>query len=384
MIRALLGLLLAGAAGPALAQHAGHEAPRPQLPADSSTCTPEHAAMGHCELPAAPRPTSPEPEAASCTPEHAAMGHCKLPEATVPTPRESAPSCPPEHAAMGHCTPEQPATAADTHAAHQTGAQADPYGGHRPSTATPPAAPPPPAALTGPAHAADLIFGAAVMREAREELLHEHGRTLASKILIDRLEARSGQGGGTSLDAEAWYGGDINKLWLKTEVEGEGGRTPDLAELQALWSRAVDPWFDFQAGVRYDANKGVDRGHLVLGVQGLAPYWWEVEGAVFLSHKGEVTARAEAEYDLRITQRLILQPSLEIDLSAQDVEELGIGAGLTSAELGLRLRYQVSQQFAPYLGLSYERAFGRTRGYRRTEEESTGGPSFVGGLRLWF
>ena len=207
----------------------------------------------------------------------------------------------------------------------------------------------------------------------------------ASKLLIDRLEwsAVSGRDG-YLLDAQGWYGGDINKLWLKTEVEGDRGRNPEKAEAQALWSRAINPWFDVQAGVRFDANRDPNRSHLVLGVQGLAPYWYEVDGAVFLSNKGELTARAEAEYDLRITQKLILQPLAEVDLSAQDIKELGIGAGLSTAELGLRMRYQVSQQFAPYVGLSYERAFGNTRRFRRSDGEGADSLGFVAGLRLWF
>ena len=223
------------------------------------------------------------------------------------------------------------------------------------------------------------------MAEARRDLGNEHGNMRFSKFLIDQLEARIGKGrDGYFLNAETWYGGDLSKLWLKSEIEGERGRKPEQAEVQALWSHAIDPWFDLQAGLRFDANRGPNRSHLVLGVQGLAPYWWEIDGAVFLSNKGEVTARAEAEYDLRITQKLILQPRLEVDLSAQDIQELGIGSGLSTADLSLRLRYQISQQFSPYVGLSYERAFGGTRKFRRDEGERAGALSFVTGLRWWF
>ena len=223
------------------------------------------------------------------------------------------------------------------------------------------------------------------MSEARQKLVNEHGNMRFSKVSIDQAEARIGKGRvGYFLNAEAWYGGNINKLWLKSEIEGERGRDPEQAEIQALWSRAINPWFDLQTGVRFDANNGPNRTHLVLGVQGLAPYWWEVDGAVFLSNKGEVTARAEGEYDLRITQKLILQPRLEVDLSAQDIAELGVGSGLSTAEAGLRLRYQISPQFSPYVGLSYERSFGDTRDFRRGESERAGGLRFVVGLRAWF
>lgn len=324
--------------------------------------------MGHCTLPEKPKAA---PPASTCTAEHAAMGHCTMPTAAAPPPAPArSASCPPEHAAMGHCKPDE---------------AADPHAGHGAASPAPAVAPPPPAALSGPAYAADLIFGEAAMAKARENLVNEHGNMRFSKLLIDQLEARVGKGrDGYLVNAEAWYGGDINKLWLKTEIEGERGRKPEQAEVQALWSRAVNPWFDVQTGVRFDANRGPNRTHLVLGIQGLAPYWWEVDGAVFLSTKGEVTARAEAEYDLRITQKLILQPRVEVDLSAQNIRELGIGTGLSTADLGLRLRYQLSQQFSPYVGVSYERAFGNTADYRRDEGEKAGSLKLVTGLRMWF
>ena len=213
----------------------------------------------------------------------------------------------------------------------------------------------------------------------------EHGGMLAYKLLVDRAETRvRDERDGYLLDAQAWYGGEIDKLWLKSELEGPWGKKLEHAEVQALWSHAIDPWFDLQAGVRYDPQPGPNRTHLVLGVQGLAPYWWEVEGAVFLSNKGDVTARAEAEYDLRITQKLILQPRAEIDLSLQDVPELRIGSGLTDAALGLRLRYQISPLVAPYIGVEYERAFGDTRDFLRADGEDPGGFNLLTGVRLWF
>lgn len=299
------------------------------------------------------------------------MGHCTPPAEAKPAP---ASACSAEHAAMGHCTLPT-----------GSGSLADPHAGHGVTSAAPPVAPPPAEALSGPANAADDVFGVTAMADARENLRREHGDMRASKLLVDRLEWSASRGrNGYLLDAQGWYGGDINKLWLKTEIEGERGRKPEQAEVQALWSRAIDPWFDLQAGVRFDANRGPNRSHLVLGMQGLAPYWYEVDGAVFLSNKGELTARAEAEYDLRITQKLVLQPLAEIDLSAQDIEELGLGSGLSTAELGLRLRYQISQQFSPYVGLSFERAFGDTRRFRRADGEEGGSLGFVAGLRLWF
>lgn len=154
--------------------------------------------------------------------------------------------------------------------------------------------------------------------------------------------------------------------------------------MQALWSRAVDPWFDLQLGLRHDFGQGSDRSHLALGVHGLAPYWFEIDAAAFVSTKGDVTARIEAEYDLRLTQKLILQPAVELELSLQDVPELGIGSGLSSAEAGFRLRYEFGPRFAPYIGVEYEGRFGDTARFRRTAGDDAGGWSLLAGFRAWF
>jgi copper resistance protein B len=364
-MRHLLILLLSGIAAPALAQQQS-DAPPPATAPTSATCTPEHAAMGHCKLAPPPQPQQP-----TCTPEHAAMGHCTLPPQAPP----AAPTCTPEHAAMGHCTlPAQGQT------------ESDPHAGYQMETApAPPKGPPPPEARTGPEHAADTAFDPADMAKSREELRRHHGDLPAYRFFVERAETRVREGrDGYLVDGQAWFGGDIDKIWFKGEVEGSWGEKLEHAEAHALWSHAIDPWVDLQAGVRYDAQPGPDRAHLVFGVQGLAPYWWEVDGAVFLSSKGEVTARAEAEYDLRITQKLILQPRAELDFSLQDIRELGIGAGLSQAALGARLRYQVSPLVAPYLGVEFERGFGDTRRFQKEEGDVPGSWNFLAGVRFWF
>jgi copper resistance protein B len=203
--------------------------------------------------------------------------------------------------------------------------------------------------------------------------------------MADRLEYRVRDGrDGYAWEGDAWYGGDYNKLWFKTEGEGEFGEGVEGAEIQALFTRALDPWFNLQAGVRYDIRPKPDRAHLALGVLGLAPYWFEVDGALFLSEKGDLTARFEAEYDQRITNRLILQPRVEAELVAQDVRELGLGSGLSSLEAGLRLRYEIRREFAPYAGVKYERRFGDTARSARAEGEGAGGWSLLLGIRAWF
>jgi len=255
----------------------------------------------------------------------------------------------------------------------------------------PPLAPPPPEAFTGPENAADTVWNPKLMARVRKtELIDMHGRFRGSKLMVDRLEYR-GQDGrdGYLWDAEGWIGGDYDKLWIKTEGEGAFEEALESAEVQALWSHAISPWFDVQAGVRYDIRprpKGSDAGraHAVLGLQGLAPYWLEVDAALFLSGKGDLTARIEAEHDMRLTNSLILQPRAEVDLAAQNVAETGTGSGLSSFEAGLRLRYEFIPEFAPYIGIEYARLFGNTRDYARAEGEDTGGWSFLVGVRTWF
>lgn len=311
------------------------------------------------------------------------MGHCSLPAAQPAPPPAAAATCLPEHAAMGHCTPgSQPSPAgADPHAGHQMGDTA---------AAAPPVGPPPPEALSGPAHAQDLVYDPREAARSRAHMVAEHGGMTTYKLLVDQLEVTFGDGGeGYSWDAQFWYGGNIDKFWLKTEGEGTFGGEFEGAEVQGLWSHAIDPWFDLQAGVRQDIGGGPDRTHLVLGLQGLAPYWFEVEGAVFLSNRGDITARVEGEYDLRLTQELILQPKLEIDFSLQDIAELRLGSGITTAELGARLRYEFFPRsglavIAPYIGLLYERAFGRTEDFRIAAGEEAGGFKLLAGIRTWF
>jgi copper resistance protein B len=293
---------------------------------------------------------------------------------------------------QGAASSAQDVQQADPHAGHNMAPapaqQADPHAGHQMPMAdapAPPVAPAPANAFSGPEHAADSVFGPGQMASAREDLRKEHGGMATSKLLVDQLEAKIRNGrDGYAWDAQAWYGGDIDKLWVKTEGEGAFGETVESVEVQALWSHAIDPWFDLQAGIRHDFRPDPERTHFVLGVQGLAPYWFEVDAAAFLSNKGDVTARVEAEYDLRLTQKLILQPRVEFDLAAQDVPELGIGSGLSSGEIGARLRYEIRPEFAPYVGIEYERAFGDTADFRRASGEKAGGWSLLVGLRTWF
>ncbi len=242
--------------------------------------------------------------------------------------------------------------------------------------------PPPPPPTD---YAADRVFGPAAMAGPRTEVHREHGGGASSMVLanIAEYQARKG-GGGYRWEGEASFGGDINRLFLKSEGEGTTRSGVDAAEIQALYSRAVGPYFNLQAGVRQDIRPTPARTYATFGFEGLAPYWFEVSGAAFISTRGEALGRFEGYDDFRITQRLILQPRAELNLSAQNIPELGIGSGVSNLELGLRLRYEIRREFAPYIGVSYDRKFGATADYARARGERAGTPAFVVGIRTFF
>ena len=298
-------------------------------------------------------------------------------------------------------TTKRPATPAkvDPHAGHDMSTMpaqpvspaANPMAGHgmsaMPTTAPagtdlPAGSAPPPPIPTD--HAADAVYGSA-MQMGRHHLTAGHGGQKFSQVMFNIAEAQFRNGrDGFEWDGEGWYGGDINRLWIKSEGDGAFGRSLERAEVQALYSRAIGPYFNLQGGLRYDFKPNPSRAYAAIGFEGLAPNFFEVEGTLFLSNKGEVLARAEGYYDQRITQRLILQPRIELNLAAQNSRELGIGSGLSDAEIGLRLRYDIRREFAPYVGVQYRRAFGQTRRFLKDEGEDAGGWSLLTGVRVWF
>ena len=244
-----------------------------------------------------------------------------------------------------------------------------------------PRGPPPAPALD---HAADRFYDPAAMADARKQLREEHGGSTVSMVMANLAEYQSTPGGGGyRWDGEAWIGGDINRFVVKSE--GDGSRRDGLgaAEAQGLVSHAITPYFDLQAGVRQDFAPHA-RTYATVGFQGLAPYWFDVSGALFLSTKGELLGRLESTYDLRLTQRLILQPRAELNFAAQNTAETRIGSGLSNAELGLRLRYEIRREFAPYIGVSWDRKVGKTADYARARGDDIGGATFVAGIRTWF
>lgn len=250
-----------------------------------------------------------------------------------------------------------------------------------PAPATGPSEPPP--AWDG-TWAADRDYDPAAMAEARTMMRREMGGMPQSKVMLNLAEYQAGpQGGGYRWDGEAWAGGDYDRMVLRSEGEGAASGGLETAEVQVLYSRAVGPRLDLQAGVRQDVAPAA-RTALALGGQALLPLWFEVEGAVFVATDGEVLARAEGAYDLRLTQRLVLQPRAELNFAARDSARMRTGAGLSDAELGLRLRYEIRHRLAPYVGVSWERRLGRTADYWRAAGEGGQAASFVVGVRSWF
>ncbi|PLK23211.1 copper resistance protein CopB [Porphyrobacter sp. TH134] len=244
--------------------------------------------------------------------------------------------------------------------------------------------PPPTAAGSGPPRAADAIWGIEAMAASREDLRRTHGDFPVLWFQGDRAEAQVRDGAAIYLwDIQGYYGGPTERLWFKSEGEGAFGENPEDAEAQALYAKAFAPFWDVQAGVRHDIA-GPDTTHAVIGVQGLAPYMFEVDAALFLSTRGDLTARIEAEIDQRITQRLILQPRIEANFSAQNIPQLGIGTGLDQIEVGARLRYEIAREFAPYVGIEQSWHTGRSAAFARARGEDRSATSLLVGIRFWF
>lgn len=371
MRAAFLALPLAALTNPALAQHhAGHPpepAPAATSNAGSEDIAPQEGApaeapvakmdgaMGQMPMDHGAMKAGASVDAARTADpmDRAPMGPDKMKQRSAQSP----PSAPMDHSSMGQMAMDEMPI---------------------------PQGPPPPQAFSGPVHAADAFAGAEVMEESRAELAKEFSGGTYSWFQGDRVEYRARQGGDVYLwDLQGYYGGDINKLWLRFEGEGTFGQSVERAEVQALWSRAVTPFFDFQAGVRQDLA-GPDRTHLVLGAQGLAPYEFQVVAAAFLSNKGDLTSRLSLDLDQRITQRLILQPRAEVNLSAQDIPELGIGAGIDTFEAGVRLRYEFARELAPYIGVEQSWRLGNSADFARVAGGDPSKTNYVVGIRFWF
>ena len=389
-MKSLIIILAVGVSAPAMAQHQGHDMSMPGMKMPAPKAKTAVKSEPKPTLKRKPAPVAPKP--ASAKPQ-AKVAPKARPAKIQPGPSNAVPTEAPmvmDHGSMDHSQmDEQPAMTDMDHSAMDHGQmdhEAMDMSGNAMTDMTAPMADetPPPGAGSGPARAADAIWGADAMRGSRNQLAAENGGMKTLWVMADRAEYRVRDGkNGYLWDGQGYYGGDIDKFWFKSEGEGNFGEKIESAEVQALWSHAIAPFFDLQAGVRQDFAPR-DRTYAVIGIQGLAPYLFEIDGAAFLSDRGDLTARFEAEYDQRITQRLILQPRAELNLAAQDVPELGIGAGIDAAELGIRLRYEFAREFAPYIGIEQEWKVGQSARYARAAGEDPSVTNYVIGIRFWF
>ena len=211
-----------------------------------------------------------------------------------------------------------------------------------------------------------------------------HDKAIHHFVLFDQLEWQFGrQANGLNIDSKGWIGGDLHRFWFRAEGDAEDG---DVEEAQAhfLYGRAISRWWDLVAGVRQDIDPGPAQTWAALGLQGLAPYWFEVELTAYLGEAGRTHFRFETEYELLLTNRLVLQPLIELELYGKDIPENGIGAGFSSANYGVRLRYEYRRELAPYIGVTWNQKYGSTADFARASGSETGGTRVTVGLRAWF
>lgn len=207
---------------------------------------------------------------------------------------------------------------------------------------------------------------------------------LLGKVMIGQFEVRDAEGSDpVVLEGQGWIGKDLHKFWVKADLEYVDSEFEE-AELQFLYSRAVAPYWDFQVGWRHDERPEPTRDWLAVGFEGLSPYYFEVDAAAFVGEDGRTALRLEAEYEVMFTQKLILTPEVEVNLYGKDDPDLGIGSGLSDIEAGLRLRYEIRREFAPYIGVNWIKTFGDTADFARAEGEGTSDVQLVAGIRAWF
>ena len=223
---------------------------------------------------------------------------------------------------------------------------------------------------------------AAVYNAPGGHVVHDSG--INSLFVINQLEWQgSDDGRAVGWDAKGWIGGDIDRLWLRTEGERAKGKTEN-AEVQALWGHAISPWWDVVAGMRQDFKPGDSQSWAAFGLQGMALYNFEAEATLFVGEGGQTAARLEGDYDILLTNRLVLQPTAEANFYGKNDPGRGIGSGLAQTEVGVRLRYEIRREFAPYVGVTWNRAYGQTAEYARDEGEDRSEVRWVLGVRLWF
>ena len=330
-------------------------------PAQSGMPEMDHSKMDHSNMPGMGQPAASEMPAM----DHSKMDHSKMPGMDKSV--EGKPAM--DHSAMGHGS--QPG--AKQEMAGMDHGDMKMQGGPAPSDARDPHMY---------AGGTTLDTGAyALPPSERLRLADEH---MFGGLLVNRLErGYTRDGNSTAYDSQAWFGNAYNRLVVKAEGEVSKGKLQE-SRTEVLWGHAIATFWDTQLGVRVDNGVGPDRGWLAFGVQGLAPYWFEVDATAYVGDQGRTAFRLGAEYELLLTQKLILQPRIELNVHGKSDAERGIGSGLSETQAGLRLRYEFSRQFAPYVGVERASKFGKTADLARAEDEKTGETRWVAGVRFWF
>jgi copper resistance protein B len=212
--------------------------------------------------------------------------------------------------------------------------------------------------------------------------VHDEGTNYL--LLFDQLEWRADQGAQDfSMDTHGWFGTDRDRVWFRAEGDTKGGRFGD-AQTHLMYGRRVWRWWDAVVGVRQDFRPGAPQTWAAVGVQGLAPYWFEIEATAYVGASGRNHVRFEVEYELLFTNRLILQPLFEAEIFGTSDPERGVGAGLSTTDIGLRMRYEIRREFAPYIGVTWSTKWGKTGEFAEAAGTNRGGARLVTGLRLWF
>jgi len=207
---------------------------------------------------------------------------------------------------------------------------------------------------------------------------------LETKLMLDKFEV--GRADGNNIQAwegGVWMGKDLNKLWLKSDGERVAGET-EGTETRLLYSRAIDPFWDVQAGLRHDTSGDSKRNYVTFGIQGLAPYYFETDANVSIAKNGQVKLNTSFEYEMMLTQKLVLSPEIELNAYTKDDKAMGVAAGFSDVEAGLRLRYEVIREFAPYIGVNWTKKLGNTADMANDEGEQTSETSVVLGVRAWY
>jgi copper resistance protein B len=215
------------------------------------------------------------------------------------------------------------------------------------------------------------------------DMMQMDDRKATGMVVIDQAEWLTGHDADAfGWEAHAWYGGDYNKLWFRTEGEERNGTTED-ARTEVFWDRIVARWWSAQLGIREDLG-GQPRTWAAVGLRGVAPYWIDTDVTLYVGDEGRTAVRVKFDYDARFTQRLILRPELEANLYGKSDPERHIGSGLSDLEIGLRLRYELRREIAPYVGVEWSRSFSGTADFARAAGEDVEKWRWTAGVRVWF